>query len=449
MSARYDAVVNENLEWAHVQKNIDAVLKIAQETNAPGNDVFDSLKPSEERTKVLKSKLIFKNSLEALKTEILKRVENSTSNSKVFLENFVTIENRMAEMTTEAESIFRFFEKNQKSLAGERMATMDRKYALLQDSIGDLKESTRTVQSTLFQKQKEEGNSLKKIEFVFAVFIVLMVIGVALYGRKMSGFVEKTQLKESEQHKQIIAQQAVLTETAKMSALGVMAGGIAHELNNPLSIIVGRATQTKERLQKNQIPTEKVLEALEKIEKVSDRMAKIIHGIKTFSRDATHDPLKEESLGSLVEETLELCKEKLKKLDISIEVANFGELKIYCRATQISQVLLNLIGNSADAIAEQSERWIKIDFHLDAQNLVLNVTDSGKGIPPETAEKLMTPFFTTKEVGKGTGLGLSISKGILEKHNGSLTLNKAHSHTQFCLSLPLNPNNENSLRKAA
>lgn len=447
MAEKYSNVVNENLEWAQLQKNIDYSLKLAQEANAPGNDVFDSLRPKEESERVRIAREKFDKALATLKAEIIGNADKSKH--PALLENFWGIESAMTDMIGESSLIFNYFEKGENEKAGSRMATMDRKYAMVQNAIGDLKAQTRSIQGDLFRKQQEEGALLKNVEFVFALFIVMMVIGISLYGRKMSRFVEEAQKNEFEQQKQIISQQAVLTENAKMSALGAMAGGIAHELNNPLSIIVGKATQTKERLKKGDLPKDKIIEAFEKIESVSGRMAKIIHGMRTFSRDATQDELRDESLKVLVDESMELCRDRLKKFDVSLEVSDFSSLKIPCRATQISQVLLNLIANSVDAISALPERWIKIEHRCERGFLFLTVTDSGKGIPEDIARNLMTPFFTTKEVGKGTGLGLSISKGILEKHNGSLTLNSKCPHTQFCLKLPLSNLSLIAERKAA
>lgn len=109
----------------------------------------------------------------------------------------------------------------------------------------------------------------------------------------------------------------------------------------------------------------------------------------------------------------------------------------------MSQVILNLISNAIDAIEsrpegdkENSEKWIKIHGELDKHLLRLFVVDSGPGIPAAIRDRIMNPFFTTKEVGKGTGLGLSLSKGIAEDHGGDLILDSSAPHTSFILELP-------------
>ncbi len=109
------------------------------------------------------------------------------------------------------------------------------------------------------------------------------------------------------------------------------------------------------------------------------------------------------------------------------------------RPTQISQVLLNLLNNSFDAIEERAEKWIRVRFEINSNKkiLIIKVTDSGDGIPNEIVHKMMNPFFTTKDIGKGTGLGLSISKGIIEEHGGHLIYNAQSKNTEFVVELPI------------
>ena len=107
-------------------------------------------------------------------------------------------------------------------------------------------------------------------------------------------------------------------------------------------------------------------------------------------------------------------------------------------------MLLNLLNNSYDAVVDQPERWIKVDVLDKNELLEIAVTDSGPGIPAPIAEKIMSPFFTTKPPGKGTGLGLSISSNIMTDHGGSLTVDGSSPHTRFVISL-LKKHNEQTL----
>ena len=221
--------------------------------------------------------------------------------------------------------------------------------------------------------------------------------------------------------------------TSKMASLGEMAGGIAHEINNPLAIISGKAEQIKKYLTTGDMNQEKLIQAVEKIEDTSFRISKIIKGLRSFSRTGEMDPSKVTLVEELVDETLDLCRERMRSENIELILDMQKDLKILGRPTQIQQVLINLLNNSLDAIKQQEERWIKITSETRPHQTVITITDSGKGIPETLREKIMNPFFTTKEVGKGTGLGLSISKRIMEAHNGKLVYNDTNPNTSFSL----------------
>jgi C4-dicarboxylate-specific signal transduction histidine kinase len=112
---------------------------------------------------------------------------------------------------------------------------------------------------------------------------------------------------------------------------------------------------------------------------------------------------------------------------------------LYANEVELSQVLFNLLSNACDAIDKQEQPWIQIIGRREGDRFTLSVIDSGSGIPPTLAERIMEPFFTTKDLGKGTGLGLSISLSIAKRHGGDLRLDPASSHTKFDLQLPLRP----------
>lgn len=136
--------------------------------------------------------------------------------------------------------------------------------------------------------------------------------------------------------------------------------------------------------------------------------------------------------------TLQLSEEKFRALGIQVDHSNLHE-NIICLAQEVSlgQVFLNLLNNSCDAIADLSERWIRISSTLENGFFVIRFTDSGNGIPKDVVEKMFRPFFTTKSIGKGTGLGLSISHGILESHGGKFFYDHESKNTSFVLSLPI------------
>ncbi len=238
--------------------------------------------------------------------------------------------------------------------------------------------------------------------------------------------------------KKLEQERAKVIANSKMASLGEMASGIAHEINNPLTIILNRANLLKERIRANAFDPVVARQELEKIEGTVERIAKIIRGLRAFSRNADQDPMISVELNSIIDETLELCREKFRLHGVNLRMKGLHHvLSLRCRPAQISQVLLNFFNNSFDAVAGTKDPWIELEASARQQKIVMRLTDSGNGIPSHIAERMMDPFFSTKEVGRGTGLGLSISKGILEEHEGRVWLDREHPHTSFVIELPL------------
>ncbi len=275
----------------------------------------------------------------------------------------------------------------------------------------------------------------------FSAFLTLLlsafVVSSQLVEKKASSLAEKMTV-DLKINQEIVKQQQIkLLLSAKMSSLGEMAGGIAHEINNPLTIINSKAMIMRKRLDSNEMDIEKFKYELSKIEDTSKRIAKIIKGLQTFARNTEDDPKLKIQISSVIDDTLELCKERFKNHLIDLQVNCPSNIFLECRPHQLAQVFMNLLGNAHDAIEHDNEKWIKINV-IQAEDIVkLSISDSGMGISTEVLDKIMQPFFTTKEIGKGTGLGLSISKGIIEDHHGTLRYESVLGHTQFIIELPL------------
>jgi signal transduction histidine kinase len=231
---------------------------------------------------------------------------------------------------------------------------------------------------------------------------------------------------------------ALRAQTATWSSLSEMASGVAHEINNPLTIITGRAQLLSRLISSKKASQEQSLEHVKKIIVTVERIAVIIRGLMDFSRNAESDPFQRFNLASIFHNVKNLCSEKLLVNNISLSMTAPSDLTIECRGVQLEQVLNKLISNAHDAVCDLQEKWIRIEATVVGETVEISVTDSGRGIDTEIADKIMQPFFTTKEVGKGTGLGLSTSKGIVEGHRGNLRLDRPSPNTRFVIEMPIN-----------
>jgi C4-dicarboxylate-specific signal transduction histidine kinase len=255
--------------------------------------------------------------------------------------------------------------------------------------------------------------------------------------KKLHDYTVNLETAVTERTRELDIQRAISVESARLASLGEMAGGIAHEINNPLSIIHLLAEQQLVRLRHGAMDSDRIQHAFESIADTVQRIVKIITGLKTFSRDGQNDPLELAGIRSLIENTLTFCEQKFKHHGIHLSGTDntLADILIECRPIQLSQVLLNLLNNAFDAVENAQEKWIRIEVKDGSPWIEIRVTDSGAGVPEPYREKIFQPFFTLKEVGKGTGLGLSISRRIIESLGGRIELDTSQPHTSFVIYL--------------
>lgn len=257
--------------------------------------------------------------------------------------------------------------------------------------------------------------------------------------------------------------QTKLVHSAKMTSLGQLVAGVAHELNNPIGFIYSNTSHLKdyseklfkiiEEIEKNPANSEKIKEEYEfsyikkdlpllikSCQDGAQRTRDIVIGLRNFSR-LEESQLKEIDIQESIETTLDLLKGEIKnRIKINRQYENIP--KVFCYASQINQVLMNLLSNAVHAISGNGQIWIAttvVKPTLTEQGKVqISIQDSGVGMSPEVIDKIYEPFFTTKDVGQGTGLGLSISYGIIQNHGGDIQVKSEKGvGTEFIVTIPL------------
>ncbi len=274
----------------------------------------------------------------------------------------------------------------------------------------------------------------------------LTMIMLSLLFYRLLSLVDRTY--RSEVNKSIALQETMdklnstkesLIYSSRLSAIGEMAGGIAHEINNPLTVIYGSIYQIKRLLDIEEINKEKYDIHIQRILETIDRITRIISSLKVVSRESAEIKREVISLKDILVDATAICAEKFRahgiELKFDLEDKAFN-VEVDADRVQISQVFINLLNNSYDAIETSESSWIDISVKEVEDFVLVSVKDSGPGIGTDLQRKIFEPFYTSKEVGKGTGLGLSISKGILEKHQGELFLDTSEKTTCFVVKIP-------------
>lgn len=250
-----------------------------------------------------------------------------------------------------------------------------------------------------------------------------------------------------------------LVHADRLVSLGTLSAGVAHEINNPTSCVLGNAgllrslwpaveEAIQSYLQNGRVSSdhrdalalllEKGQSVLESIERNAERIGGIVDKLRRFYR--REDPkVVECSLVEAIHNALEICQSRLRDLHVQLEIAP-DTPKIHANPLQIEQVLVNLLINAADAMEGHDEKSLTIRTESLSDRVRITVADTGPGIPPNQLEAIWDAFFTTKSEGKGTGLGLSITKSIIEAHGGEIQArNRPEGGAEFIMTLPPSP----------
>ncbi|MDP3028746.1 MAG: ATP-binding protein [Deltaproteobacteria bacterium] len=268
---------------------------------------------------------------------------------------------------------------------------------------------------------------------IFVVGSFIIIFAAIFTTRQLASRIEQT-----DREKDILNEQ--LLQSGKLAAIGELAAGIAHEINNPLAIIGEEAGWMKDLLKKEDVkdsPNVREFEdCITQIKHQAGRCRRITHNLLSFARKL--EPKVENiTLNSLIEDVINLVEREARINDITI-TRNFDQElpAIRTDASQLRQVFLNIINNAVDAIGRRGE--ITVKTHLAEDYVCAEITDTGHGIAKENLDRIFLPFFTTKAPGKGTGLGLAICYNVIEKLGGRLTVESEEDKgTTFIVCLPM------------
>lgn len=293
---------------------------------------------------------------------------------------------------------------------------------------------------TLIQEFEYDETKEKKYQYLITVF------NKHGHGKNMqisalSLDISDIKLKE----KNLEEQKLSLIEHEKFIALGEMAGGIAHEVNNPLAIIAGKAEYLSSKLKRGDYPKDDLIKGLEVVEKTAHRIHKIINSLRKLAKDSRIEGSTQYPVAEVIGSVIDITQSKLQNSNIQIIVEHENDnFEVSCSLVEIGQVLMNLIINSSHAVENLNEKWIKLKSFKKDQTIHILVQDSGPGIPEAVQKKLFSPFFTTKGPGKGTGIGLSLSKRLMQQMDGDLYYDANYKNTTFVIVLKSKSDNQGS-----
>ena len=266
-------------------------------------------------------------------------------------------------------------------------------------------------------------------------FFVMTISALALMGSYLRDFADRILSEE----------RAQLLQASKLSSLGEMAAGVAHELNSPLAAVMLGSELIEEIVSESPIDSRQIVAESRQVMATAERMAVIINGLRSFSRDSKNDARVSVPAATWVDDCLALCRNRFASHSIQFKIDRQGlSSEMPVRSVELSQVLMNLLNNSFDACSESDQKWVSIKSKFTGDFFELSVSDGGKRILPAVAERMFEPFYTTKDFGKGTGLGLSIAKGIMKSHGGDLIYNSESAETQFIMRVPVSIDNRSA-----
>ena len=286
-------------------------------------------------------------------------------------------------------------------------------------------------------------------DFFEAIKITLVIIFLGSIATFMMAFVRfknmTINVEKAEQEKRMMNEQII--QTGKLASVGELAAGIAHEINNPVAIMVEEAGWIEDLLEeedRSQIKNlDEFIRALKQIRTQGHRCKEITQKLLSFARK-TDSRVQEVQINDVIEEVVAISVQRAKYSNVTLQMDLHDLPTISVSQTEMQQVFLNLINNALDAM-EKKGGALDISSRVEDGDIVLAFADNGPGIPQANLGRIFDPFFTTKPVGKGTGLGLAICYGIIKTLGGEISVQSAvDMGTTFYVKIPINHNGTKS-----
>lgn len=269
---------------------------------------------------------------------------------------------------------------------------------------------------------------------IFLIGVGGIIVAAILLAKRLVRHIAKMEMEKEMMNEQVI-------EAGKLASIGELAAGIAHEINNPVAVMVEEAGWIRDLLDEEDLKETANLEefqrSLNQIRTQGQRCKEITHKLLSFARK-TDPTVKLVQINELIEDVISLSQQRALYATVKIETNLDPDLpKVEASPSELQQVFLNMINNSLDAM-DSKGGMIEVVSRVSGRFAVVDVADTGVGIPKGNLQRIFDPFFTTKPVGRGTGLGLSICYGIMKKMGGDLTVNSAVGlGTTFHIHIPL------------
>ncbi|MCI0365492.1 MAG: HAMP domain-containing histidine kinase [Phycisphaerales bacterium] len=404
-----------NQVWGARMDNYVALMQLAGDVSAPGNDVFASRNVDRERARLLVGHETFEQRVEALRQELVEDVEPALRNP--LLELFDAVDKSMDQMVGEAQQVMHQLDLGDPDRAGERMAAMDHKYVQLVGQLGKLGLLVREQQREEFDQQTAAALNWRRLEYMVAGLVVIMIFGITWYGLLLTKRLRES-ARATEEHLRLID---------RMAALGTLSAGLGHDMGNLLMPAKARL----EALSRRGVDPE-MQQHVDGIGKSLDYLQNLSSSLRLLVIDPASSSLSEDEVGLAKwwEEVSLLMKNALpRKTILSADISDRLP-RVRIQRHQLTQAVFNLVQNAGDALRGHRQGTVRVVAKESDQGacVELSVSDDGPGMRADVKQRCLEPFFSTKGKAISTGMGLALVHEIVQRSGGTLDVASEEGH---------------------